>query len=156
MNIPGLNSRKLNNILSKPSKTAVEVVSHSDSIFHRATQFHHMLRIERKRISRSKKPFLLTLVDISAIESGKHHGYMIEKMKEILISCTRETDIMGWYENNRIMGIIFTEMACVDRKSIEKITRKIRKKIDDNLNAELANKIVISPHVFGLLEDNKD
>jgi hypothetical protein len=89
------------------------------------------------------------------LEGGKHYGYMLEKTKEILISCTRETDLLGWYENRKIMGIIFTEMVKVDKKSIETISRKIHKKLSDNFTTELANQIVMSPHVFGSLEDNE-
>ncbi|PKN72659.1 MAG: hypothetical protein CVU52_07700, partial [Deltaproteobacteria bacterium HGW-Deltaproteobacteria-10] len=33
--------------------------------FFSTTQLHHMLNIERKRTERSKKPFLLLLLDIS-------------------------------------------------------------------------------------------
>jgi len=155
MTVSGLHGRKFFNFFFKPSKAAIRDLNHSDSLFYRASQFHHMLRIERKRTSRSKKPFLLTLLDFSALEGGKHYGYMIEKTKEILISSTRETDILGWYENDRIMGIIFTEMAHVDKKVIENVFQKIRSKIGENFTTELANNIVIYPHVFGRLEDNE-
>ncbi len=133
----------------------MEILDYSNYTFYSASQFHHLLRIERKRTSRSKKSFLLTLLDFSALEGGKHYGYMLEKTKEILISCTRETDLLGWYENRKIMGIIFTEMVKVDKKSIETISRKIHKKLSDNFTTELANQIVMSPHVFGSLEDNE-
>jgi hypothetical protein len=153
--ISGLHGRKFFNFFFKPSKATIKDLHYSDSIFYSASQFHHLLRIERKRTSRSKKPFLLALLDFSALEGGKHYGYMIEKTKGILISCTRETDILGWYENDRIMGVIFTEMAHVDKKVIENIFHKIRIKMGDNFTTELANKIVIYPHVFGSLEDNE-
>jgi len=153
MTMSGLHGRKFFNFFFKPSKAAIKDLNHSDSVFYSAPQFHHLLRIERKRTSRSKKPLLLTLLDFSTLESGKHYGYMIEKTKEILVACTRETDIWGWYENDRIMGVIFTEMARVDKKLIENILHKIRIKIGENFTTELTNKIIIYPHVFGTLED---
>lgn len=155
MTVSGLHGRKFFNFFFKPSKAAIKDLNLSDSLFYSASQFHHLLRIERKRTSRSKKPFLLALLDFSALEFGKHYGYMLEKMKEMLISCTRETDILGWYENDRIMGVIFTEVAHVDKKVIENVLHKMRIKIGENFTTELANKIVISPHVFGILEDSE-
>ena len=152
-NISGLHGRKYFNFFFKPSKAAIKDLHDSDSVFYSAPQFHHLLRIERKRASRSKKPFLLALLDISTLESEKHYGYTIEKIKEVLLSCTRETDILGWYENDRIMGVIFTEMARVDKTMIENIFRKIRMKIDENFITELAGNIVLHPHVFGTQED---
>ena len=35
--------------------------------FHSKSQLHHMLSIERRRTERSKKPFLLLLLDISGL-----------------------------------------------------------------------------------------
>jgi len=105
-----------------------------------------MLRLERKRTERSKKPFLLMLLDLSGLHA--HRPVYYEIIKPVLVSCSRETDIRGWYEQNTIVGTIFTEMTSVDESSIEKIFRKLHNKIIDTLDAEWVKKIKISFHVF--------
>lgn len=153
--VSGLHGRKYFNFFFKPSKAAIKDLHDGDLVFYSAPQFHHLLRIERKRTSRSKKPFLLALLDISTLEFKKHHDYTVEKIKEILISCTRETDILGWYENDRMMGVIFTEMVRIDKTMIENILQKIRMKIHEHFTTELIGNIVLHPHVFGTEEDNE-
>jgi exopolysaccharide biosynthesis polyprenyl glycosylphosphotransferase len=106
-----------------------------------------MLRIERKRTERSKKPFLLMLLDLSGLHIPQHPNFC-ETIKPVLLSCSRETDIRGWYKQNAIIGTIYTEMASVDESSVEKIFRKLHNKITDTLDAEWVKKIKVSFHVF--------
>jgi len=121
-------------------------------IFCTAPIFRHMLRIERKRTERSRAPFLLLLVDISGLHDGKPGSLipdtMKEIMKEILISCSRETDISGWYEDDRIAGSILTEMISVNESAVESILCKLHDRIGKTFDAESAKKIKVSFHLF--------
>jgi len=140
----------------KPSKVYMESFVQDDGTFYSTSHFHHMLRIERKRTGRSGKPFLLMLLDLSGLQTRQRSGYLIEKIKETLVSCSRETDIRGWYEHNKIMGAMFTEMGSVDNTTIEKIFKKLYNNINNSLGTELLKKIEISLHVFRFPEkDNK-
>ena len=65
-----------------------------------------------------------------------------------MASALRETDIRGWYDHNRVIGVIFTEMASLDGPSIEGIFRKIHDRFSEKLDAELIKKINISFHVY--------
>ncbi|MCX5845251.1 MAG: sugar transferase [Deltaproteobacteria bacterium] len=138
----------LANFLVKPSETAMEPSHDGDHTFYSAPHFHHMLRIERKRTERSKKPFLLILLDFSGLKTKNRNASMYEKVKSVIVSCSRETDLQGWYEHNKTIGAIFTEMASVEESSIEKIFRKLQNKIGENLDAEDVKKIKVSFHVF--------
>jgi hypothetical protein len=146
MKVPGLNDKKLTKFFLRPSKADVEQPTEIDSTFYSAPHFHHMLRIERKRTERSRKPFLLMLLDLSGLQNRQQNDHMYEKIKSTLVSCSRETDIRGWYEHNKVMGAIFTEMASVDEESVEKIFRKLRSVIGGTLDAEWVKKIKISFH----------
>jgi exopolysaccharide biosynthesis polyprenyl glycosylphosphotransferase len=148
MNEPGLNDGRLTSSLLKRSKAAMDHVTELDHTFYSMHHFHHMLRIERKRTERSQKPFLLMLIDISGLHKKHRKGYLYEKIKPVLISCSRETDIRGWYEHNKVMGAIFTEMAAVDEQSIEKIFRKLHSVVGETIDAEWVKKIKISFHIF--------
>jgi exopolysaccharide biosynthesis polyprenyl glycosylphosphotransferase len=147
MKVPGLNHGKLTEFLLRPLKAGMEQVTEVDVTFYSTHHFHHMLRIERKRTERSQKPFLVMLLDISGLNT-RHNGYVYEKIKPILTSCSRETDIRGWYEHNNVMGVIFTEVASVDENSIGSIVQKLRKGISGTLDAEEIKRTKVSFHVF--------
>ena len=72
--------------------------------------FHRSLRLERKRSQRSGKPFLLVLVDIGPPvgRSGKH---TLPHTMKALSQGTRDTDLVGWYEQDSVIGIMFTEIG---------------------------------------------
>ena len=147
MNGTGLNDRKFSSFFLNPWKTSTEHVTEEDHTFCSARHFHNMLRIERRRTERSKKPFLVMFLDVSGLNTS-HDGYMYEKIKPILTSCSRETDIRGWYEPDKVMAVIFTEVVSVDEKSVERIVQKLRSGISKTLDTEEIKKIKVSIHVF--------
>ncbi|HVO66969.1 MAG TPA: sugar transferase, partial [Syntrophales bacterium] len=148
MRVPGLNYGKLTEFFLRLSDAGVEQVTEADVTFYNAPHFHHMLRVERRRTERSKKPFLLMLLDLSGLHHRQKSAYIYEEIKSVLVSCSRETDIRGWYEPNKVMGTIFTEIASIDESAIEKIFRKLHRVICETLDAERVKRIKISFHVF--------
>ena len=132
----------------KQSKISTELFVQDNGTFYCSSHFRHMLLIERKRTGRSGKPFLLMLIDLSGLQTRQCSGYLLERIKDALVSSSRETDIRGWYEHHRIMGSIFTEMGSVDNASIETIFRKLYNNVSNTLGTELLKKIKISLHVF--------
>lgn len=78
--------------------------------------FNELLRIERKRTERSKKPFLLVLVDVSGIAWGER-DYLLHGVCSVLFGSTREIDVKGWYKHNAVVGVLFTELAGVDESA---------------------------------------
>lgn len=135
-------------LLNGQSREVEEPSIEKNHIFCTTPIFHHMLRIERKRTERSRAPFLLLLIDISELQGGKRSSQLLEKMKGVLISCSRETDISGWYEENNVMGAILTEMVSVNESSMESILCNLHNRISMALDAELVKKIKVSFHVF--------
>ena len=107
-----------------------------------------MLRIERQRTERSKRPFLLVLLDISNLAAEQPYKKNLEKIKSALTSALRETDIRGWYENDRVIGVIFTEMTSLDAPSIEGVFRKLNDRLCEKLDKELIDKISITFHIY--------
>jgi exopolysaccharide biosynthesis polyprenyl glycosylphosphotransferase len=148
MNITELNGGKHKSFTLTRSKAAMELAIDVDHTFYTARHFHHMLHIERKRAERSKKPFLLMLVDLSGLHARHRNVHILEKMRSALVSCTRETDIRGWYERNKTVGVIFTEMASIDESSVERIFRKLHSAFGEILYPEWMKEIKISFHTF--------
>ncbi|MEI7635698.1 MAG: sugar transferase [Syntrophus sp. (in: bacteria)] len=110
--------------------------------------FHQMLSLERSRTERSGEPFLLLLLDIFALKAEKHAEQILDKLQPALKCALRETDINGWYDDNRIIGIICTGMKTIDQRAIGKILSKIRGQFGEILTPELIDRIVISVHVY--------
>jgi lipopolysaccharide/colanic/teichoic acid biosynthesis glycosyltransferase len=132
----------------EPLQTGFESAGESDHTFYGASHFQHMLSIERKRTERSKRPFLLLLLDISDLTTKENRKTILEKIRSALSSSLREVDIRGWYNHNNVIGILFTEMTTIDVNSIERIIHKVYGRFSQCLDTEWVNKIRLSFHVF--------
>jgi len=148
MSVPVLDGGTLSSLFLKPPQVSREHVTVGEQTFYSTPHFHNMLRTERKRTERSKKPFLLMLLDLSGMHTNGSNGSTYEKIKPVLASCSRDTDIQGWYEHNKTIGTIFTEMSSVDEASINRILNKLHSRIGEALDPEEVKKIKISFHVF--------
>ena len=109
--------------------------------------FHSMLTLERRRAERSRKPFVLMLLDAN-LENGTA-GEILLQAVDVVVSSKRETDLVGWYKHGAILGIIFTE---VNLEGEVPITEKLRTKMEmafaKHLGRERAGRIAISLHLF--------
>jgi hypothetical protein len=82
--------------------------------------FQRMISVERKRTERSRKPFLLMLVDTGNDPSGEPNK-VPHNIVPVLSSVTRDTDVMGWYRDEHVFGVMFTEIAPSNKESILKV-----------------------------------
>ena len=113
--------------------------------------FKNLLIIERKRSERSRKHFLLMLIDISLVTSVKQDPF-IKKMADVLEISTRDIDIKGWYKHKKILGIIFTE----SHKDCWKILlSKVKSNISKILEHSVSKLIEISWIDFPQENDNE-
>ncbi len=110
--------------------------------------FQRMLAVERKRTERSRKPFLLMLLDAGNHGSEKN-GKALNNIVSALLSSTRETDVIGWYKGRTTVGVIFTELQIDDKTSIlSTILTRVSTTLRDNLTLEQFNQVSISFHLF--------
>jgi lipopolysaccharide/colanic/teichoic acid biosynthesis glycosyltransferase len=109
--------------------------------------FHSMLTLERRRAERSRKPFVLMLLDAN-LENGAAEE-ILRQAVDIVVTSKRETDLVGWYKNGAILGVIFTE---VNLDGEVPITDTLRTKIETafikHLGRDRAARISISVHIF--------
>ena len=109
--------------------------------------FHSLLTLERKRAERSRKQFVLMLMD-AHLENGSAAGILKEAV-EIVIASKRETDLIGWYRQGAILGVIFTEVnAGADRPVTEILRKKYEITLAERMGKSRAAKIAVSFHVF--------
>lgn len=114
-----------------------------DTGLYREDYFRDLIRIERKRSERSRKPFLLVLIRIDGLYRPGERQKAVKEIAAVLSLATREIDIKGWYQHDVTMGILITEAA--DKNLI---TRKIEDRLATDIGPERTNKIAISCYCF--------
>jgi lipopolysaccharide/colanic/teichoic acid biosynthesis glycosyltransferase len=119
-----------------------------DSDFHPEPIFDRMIYLERKRTERSRRPFMLLLFNMEGVLKGPDDDYLVKTTENALSSCLRETDIKGWYEQGKVIGIILTEMGSIDEIVKEKVFLKIQNRLVEEIGAEAVDQIKVSYHVF--------
>jgi lipopolysaccharide/colanic/teichoic acid biosynthesis glycosyltransferase len=111
--------------------------------------FKQMISVERKRTERSRKPFLLLLLEAGGYRSSETSGTILANISSAMLASTREIDVVGWYENQYIVGVMFTELVIDDRNSIlSKMLTRVSNILQDILTFEQFNQISISFHFF--------
>jgi lipopolysaccharide/colanic/teichoic acid biosynthesis glycosyltransferase len=111
--------------------------------------FHRMISLERKRTERSRKPFLLMLLDMGNRLQSDKNGKALERILSALSLSTRETDVTGWHKNNSVVGVLFTEFGVDDRNTIlSTLMTRVSETLRANLSSQHFNEINISFHLF--------
>jgi hypothetical protein len=93
-------------------------------------RFRSVLWRESKRSERSQKHLLLTLIDHGVPCEQPYRCRSLVQAAGALGSTIRETDIVGWFDANCVLGVIFTEFGLSD---VTLATQAIRTKITKSL-----------------------
>lgn len=126
----------------------IEPFGEGESLFYGKDQLHHLLNIEQKRTERSNKPFLLLLFDVSALMTEDSNKEILKKIKYALSSSLRESDLCGWFDHNKTIGVICPEIDIINANAIERIIRKIHIRFCEKLLPELVHNISLSFHTY--------
>lgn len=111
--------------------------------------FRKVLLWERRRAERYQKSFLLMLVDVRKAVQTDGCERVLMTAQEAVLRSTRETDMVGWYQEEAVLGVLFTEISQADRNSLEKLMRVgILESLSTKLGAARANQIRMSFHFF--------
>ena len=129
-------------VLGSPATADDRIVLNGES-------FQRMLALERKRSERSRKPFLLMLVDLGDRLPSPSNGKSLDNIVAALLLMTRATDVIGWYKDNSVVGILFTEVVIEDRSSIiSTMMTRVSNMLGRALSPEQFNQVSISLHLF--------
>jgi lipopolysaccharide/colanic/teichoic acid biosynthesis glycosyltransferase len=111
--------------------------------------FHALLTHERRRAERSRKPFVLMLLELHAMHAKSVGAAFSERVKSAIAGATRETDLIGWYEEGRILAVIFAELNVEENLPVDELLRsKVETVLANSLGTKAAARIVITTHVF--------
>ena len=116
--------------------------------FYNEDYFNRMLSLERKRTQRSKKPFILMLLDISKLVNPHPNLVVINSIGKVLDAGIRETDVRGWYRKGQEIGVIFTELESACTAVREKIFGKLLLSLAAEIDPKDLAKIDVSFHIF--------
>src|SRR5438477_7934391 len=81
--------------------------------------FVSMLHLERRRAERAEKRFVLMLVDVDPIVREARSSRVLAKVCEALNQSIRETDIIGWYVEDHLIGVIGTEIGRARPRTVQ-------------------------------------
>ena len=109
--------------------------------------FRKTICLERKRTERSRKPFVLMLVDTGDTLASERNGKVLLQILHALAFATRETDVRGWYTRNLAVGVMFTEITLNDKKqryqcrtgAVGRILGDVRLHLIDHFGRELGD-----------------
>ena len=126
----------------KRGVSAGRIVLHEDA-------FVSMLYLERRRAERAQKRFVLMLVDVKHAIADGQKNRTLAKITNALLGVTRETDIVGWYLEDHLIGVIGTEVGKAKPKTVQsRMLEKVRAAFIEALTPEKVSQITVSFHFF--------
>ena len=110
--------------------------------------FRRMISLERKRSERTQRPFVLLLMETGCTQPTATNGRVLFDVLSAMQSATRETDIIGWYETNSAVGVMFTEITLENKLILSTILSRISEVLRGRLTDEQFGEIRFSFHLF--------
>ena len=135
---------------SEAKKQAVTFENRSNALvgFLSEAHFRKTLSRERKRSERSRKHLVLMLIDSKSMKSKKTDA-LLEQIAVVLGASVRETDVAGWFEDNAVLGVIFTEFGdCAVGTAVKIIEAKITTELQRAFRASQLSSFQISFFAF--------
>lgn len=108
--------------------------------------FRHFLAIEHKRSERSGQPYLLLLVDLQDHQDVRPliDAAVAPKLFAGLWLCLRETDVIGWYVANRVVGAVLTDLGDGPTAHVCRVVhRMVSDVLDEHLPPDVAHQLQV-------------
>jgi len=127
--------------ITEPCSCGLALVGHGEAYNEEA--FHHFLAIERKRSEATERPFLLMLVEFDP--SFAHVGHdLAGRIFAALTLSLRDTDVIGWYRNDRIAGAVLTDLGdSPETTAPEQISARVERMLRRHLPAAAASAVYV-------------
>jgi exopolysaccharide biosynthesis polyprenyl glycosylphosphotransferase len=140
-----VNVRRLSN--GSPHSLTASSVAEERSILNEEA-FRRMISLERKRSERSRKPFVLMLLDMGDQHPSESNRLALRKIAAALSVTARETDLTGWYTEDCAVGVMFTEIGLAGTATLSTMITRVSNTLRTELPSEQFNQVSISFHVF--------
>ena len=134
---------------SNPGDSPLESFSTTERAVLSEAAFRRMIAIERKRTERSNEPFLLMVLEAGNHQSAEMDEATLGNIASVLLSTSRETDVVGWYKDKSTVGVLFTGLEVKDKNVIlSTILGRVKATLRGALLFEQLNQVSISFHFF--------
>ncbi len=111
--------------------------------FYDERYFNRIFDLERKRSIRSQKPFIVILIDIKGfIKPGPQER--LNRLLKALASSFRDTDLRGWYIQESVIGVIFTELNSVGEGTRAILFNKMQAALATHMDPDDLRKIYVT------------
>ncbi len=111
--------------------------------------FKRVLSLERKRSERSRQRFVLMLLHAGNLLAIDREEASLGAITKALFRAIRETDLPGWYEQDKVLGVICTEIGSGGMDSVlSALHLRVLTALRSDLSLEEMNEIHISLHVY--------
>jgi hypothetical protein len=106
--------------------------------------FRYFLQIERKRAARANRPVLLLLLDLrdQPANSPRIDPVLAARLFSGLWRCLRDTDVVGWYREERVAGAVLTQVDEGPRSEVTRVAReRVITALCHDLSADVARRL---------------
>jgi lipopolysaccharide/colanic/teichoic acid biosynthesis glycosyltransferase len=112
-------------------------------------EFVRALTLERKRAERSRKLFVVMLLEVRPPHPRAERDTLLGRTLPIIRASIRETDIAGWHKQDAMLGVIFAELGTVGKESaLGALRAKITAALRSTLPPEEVERVHITFHCF--------
>ncbi len=127
----------------------VDTVSACDRVALDEKAFRKVIAVERKRTERSKSPFVLMLLEVSNHQNIEKSRSSLECILAALVASCRDTDLVGWYKEQSVVGVMFTGLVVNDKNTVlSAILNRVSSTLHDELTFEQFSQVSITFHFF--------
>src|SRR5438270_3763518 len=134
-------------LITKPGTRKRSTITAHPHLYEQS-DFLQLLYLERRRSERSGRPLCLILLQGIDIADCVTRVTALHKIFEGLRSSVRETDIIGWYQQDSTLAIIFSDLNCNDKTITNTLGNKVSSATNVVLTPGLVKHVRISVHVF--------
>jgi hypothetical protein len=129
------------------NRNGAKIRSEGNDSFYDEFHFNRMFDLEIKRTKLSRRPCILILINITGLKKPRFLD-RLNKLQKAFLSDFRETDIRGWYRQDSILGIVFTELGSAGHDTREVIFSKTLAALNSQLGADELRKIYVTFHSY--------
>jgi hypothetical protein len=110
--------------------------------------FRYLLGVQRRRAERSERPFMLLLVEVDehARAGRRIDRTLATRLFVALWQSLRESDVVGWYRDERIAGAVLTGFETSAAAAAD-AARVVAEKVEHALAGQLPPRLARGIHV---------
>jgi hypothetical protein len=129
------------------NRNGAKIKSEGSNSFYDEFHFNRVFDLEIKRTRLSQRPFILILINFTDLKKTRATD-VLNKLQKIFLSDFRETDIRGWYKQESIIGIIFTELDSLGHNTRDVIFGKTLTALNSQMGPDELSKLYITFHSY--------